>query len=707
MPKLPFAALLAALVVLPMAALPAAAQPFAWVINTPRFSSDTRLAVIDLANGVTTSSLNVTGVGASAGTLTPDAKYYLLATTYGLARFETSTRLFVGLWGPARPVIRVWVSPSGMWMHTLGPDGAYRILDATTGAIVAERCCAAVDLAFSRDGAIRYEIQPGSSAATTIVRARPDTPHSEPIWETTIPGEHARRGPGPAAVTSPADVIVPVGPALVVLAAANGEQRATINVTGRAGWACCYGNSVVISSWRSGPSTSPPWVRYSTLSRIDLNTLATTVVRETLTHFNMVGEVFLSSDTVLAYWVNEIHPYLGTPSRGFTTVELATGETHGGGALGWLYDFDVEPGTQCLFDPLPAIAVPPGGGVFAFGVAPRGPCDGWTAVARAPHFPHVLTPGPHLGAATIRVAVPANSGWESRYAVLVGGKSILLDQAAAAPNPPFATHDLDGNRVTVSWAVGAGAVPAQFIIRGGVFNGGRSDVATVAANVRSWTSPPLPPGSYSVEVAARNNAGTSAASNRLSFSIGIAEVPAAPTNLQAVVQDDAVRLTWEAALTGAPPGSHLIEAAPAGSVAFAAIAHVNGTSLSAIRVPAGPWLVRVRAVTAGGVSPPSNTVTITPAPCSAAPTAPRDLQATSAGGLTTLRWTAPASGSAQEYLLDGGSRSGLTDLGPVAVAAPSLAFDLAIPAGAYYVRVRARNSCGDSGPSNEVLVLVQ
>ncbi len=78
-----------------------------------------------------------------------------------------------------------------------------------------------------------------------------------------------------------------------------------------------------------------------------------------------------------------------------------------------------------------------------------------------------------------------------------------------------------------------------------------------------------------------------------------------------------------------------------------------------------------------------------------------------AGSAVTLSWTLPIESAAVTgYRLEAGSQPGLADvlttgLGP----APSLAA-AGVPAGRYYVRVRAVNANGASVPSNEVVVTV-
>jgi len=92
----------------------------------------------------------------------------------------------------------------------------------------------------------------------------------------------------------------------------------------------------------------------------------------------------------------------------------------------------------------------------------------------------------------------------------------------------------------------------------------------------------------------------------------------------------------------------------------------------------------------------------------AAPAAPSALSATVTGSTVTLNWIAPVGGDAPDsYVVEAGSSTGLTDLASfdTGSAATALAV-LNVPAGTYFVRVRAKNSIGQSGPSNEFLVVV-
>lgn len=91
-----------------------------------------------------------------------------------------------------------------------------------------------------------------------------------------------------------------------------------------------------------------------------------------------------------------------------------------------------------------------------------------------------------------------------------------------------------------------------------------------------------------------------------------------------------------------------------------------------------------------------------------APGGPADLVSAVSGARVTLTWSAPAVGDPPaSYVVEAGSAAGLADLAnfDTGNAALSLTVD-SVPAGTYYVRVRARNSGGTGVPSNEIVLAV-
>jgi hypothetical protein len=89
----------------------------------------------------------------------------------------------------------------------------------------------------------------------------------------------------------------------------------------------------------------------------------------------------------------------------------------------------------------------------------------------------------------------------------------------------------------------------------------------------------------------------------------------------------------------------------------------------------------------------------------APPLPPQALSSTVTGQLVQLNWLAPAGGGQQDYVLEAGTSPGLTNAASMTLP-NSPSFSVVAPPGAYYVRARARNACGTSAVSNEIVVHV-
>jgi predicted phage tail protein len=135
------------------------------------------------------------------------------------------------------------------------------------------------------------------------------------------------------------------------------------------------------------------------------------------------------------------------------------------------------------------------------------------------------------------------------------------------------------------------------------------------------------------------------------------------------------------------------------------------TTMTVPNVAPGTYFVRVRARTAAGTSAPSNEIVLTVGAggtCTGAPAPPSGLVSSVNGGAVTLSWQAPSGNCpATAYVLEAGSAPGLSDLAAFSIGSAVTTFATAsVPRGIYYIRVRAANGAGTSGPSNEVTVTV-
>lgn len=183
-------------------------------------------------------------------------------------------------------------------------------------------------------------------------------------------------------------------------------------------------------------------------------------------------------------------------------------------------------------------------------------------------------------------------------------------------------------------------------------------------------------------------------------------VLSAPINLSSQVTGNTVTLSWTAP-TGTPTAYILEAGSGAGSANLANFSTGSpATTFTAANVPQGTYFVRVRALDSTLVAgPPSNEVVIVVGGC-AAPGAPSGLVLTlNSGGTIALRWDA-AAGAPTSYILEAGTAPGLSNLASADIGAVTTFTSAGVAPGTYYLRVRARNACGLSGPSNELLIVV-
>src|SRR5262249_49409353 len=91
-----------------------------------------------------------------------------------------------------------------------------------------------------------------------------------------------------------------------------------------------------------------------------------------------------------------------------------------------------------------------------------------------------------------------------------------------------------------------------------------------------------------------------------------------------------------------------------------------------------------------------------------APSAPTGLAGSASGTTVVLTWNAPAGGDPPTgYIIEAGSSSGQADLANIATGNTATTLSApGVPAGTYFVRVRATNASGNSAPSNEVTITV-
>lgn len=186
-------------------------------------------------------------------------------------------------------------------------------------------------------------------------------------------------------------------------------------------------------------------------------------------------------------------------------------------------------------------------------------------------------------------------------------------------------------------------------------------------------------------------------------------VPAAPSNLRIVTSGGTGQFTWTAPslFSAAAPTSYLLEAGGSPGTTFITLpVPGTGTSFSVPGVPPGTYYVRLRAVNASGAGPASNEVMlVVGAGGTGLPDAPTNLVAFISGNLLTMTWSPAAGGGPPSgFIVEAGSASGASNIATLPVAGASFSYS-PVPAGFYFLRVRARNAAGVSAATSEVMVV--
>jgi len=311
--------------------------------------------------------------------------------------------------------------------------------------------------------------------------------------------------------------------------------------------------------------------------------------------------------------------------------------------------------------------------------------------------------------------VAASVGWQSAECRSQRADVLRLAPRATAAAVPDSPTNLSGSvsssRVTLSWlAPATGDVPTSYMVEAGSASG-RIDIANfdTGTTVPGLVVDNVPSGTYFIRVRAKNSAGVSLPSNELVLIVigSSGCTPSPPIGLTATASGFVATLHWTPPSSACAATGYIIEAgsAPGASDLATFNTGTTATSYVATGVGAGTYYVRVRAVNAAGASAPSNeaTLVVTGAGCSAAPDAPSVFTGAVAGSVVSLAWVNAA--GATSYVVEAGTAAGLTNVAVLDVGVATTLTATASP-GTYYVRVRAKNACGTSAASSEIVLTV-
>jgi predicted phage tail protein len=273
-----------------------------------------------------------------------------------------------------------------------------------------------------------------------------------------------------------------------------------------------------------------------------------------------------------------------------------------------------------------------------------------------------------------------------------------------------------GSSVFLSWrAPAAGAALSTYRIEAGSVPGASDLAAFNTASTSTFFSTTVSGrGTFYVRVRAVGVDGAGAPSNEVTLSLLDPGLPGAPFLFAPTVNGSAVTLEWFISTGGPAPTSYIIQASSTagGPPNLANFATGNTvTSLTATGVPPGTYFVRILAANNAGIGPPSSErsfIVLGTTACTVPPSVPSNLVALVNGSSVTLGWSPSAAGQVTSYVIEAGSGIGRADLAvaDTGSAAGTATFN-GVAAGNYFVRVRAKNSCGVSSVSNEVVVAVR
>lgn len=202
--------------------------------------------------------------------------------------------------------------------------------------------------------------------------------------------------------------------------------------------------------------------------------------------------------------------------------------------------------------------------------------------------------------------------------------------------------------------------------------------------------------------------------------IASAAAVSAPISLHGSVNGSTVSLTWTKPSTGTPTSYQVQAGSSSGGSNLANLNTGNpNTSFTANGVGNATLFIRVLARDGSGLGPPSNEIKLVVGSgggggggggsgCTSAPNSPSNLTVSMNGSTASMKWNAPSGGCAPtSYVMQAGSSSGQSNIANTNTGNTNTALTASgVGPGTYYVRIRASNSNGVSGPSNEVKVIV-
>jgi subtilisin family serine protease len=302
---------------------------------------------------------------------------------------------------------------------------------------------------------------------------------------------------------------------------------------------------------------------------------------------------------------------------------------------------------------------------------------------------------------------PLTSGGEAGHypRIDVGAAAGHLAPVVPPGAPRNLTAAVNGAMVRLEWQAPTSGPVGTYVLEAGRSSGG-VDVFKGAVGLSTSLSTTVSGGTYYVRVRAQNAAGPSAPSNEVIVTVlaDAAQPPGPPSQVSAWADGTLVTVEWSPPSTVASATAYIVQAgrAPGATDIFnGGVGHV--TAASGV-LPFGTYYVRVFAQNAFGISAASPEVTLVVDGRCPVPDAP-SVTGSVAPGRATLSWSVAGGSRVREFVVEAGTAPGLSNFYAGSVGRTTTV-SAAVQPGTYFVRVRARTSCGVGPPSAEVTLVV-
>lgn len=287
-------------------------------------------------------------------------------------------------------------------------------------------------------------------------------------------------------------------------------------------------------------------------------------------------------------------------------------------------------------------------------------------------------------------------------AILCSLAALLLGATQARAQGAFQlTATASGNTVLLNWTPVPGALLYGLEAQ---LQGGPSVPLTPVGTQTSFQIPNVPAGTYHVRVTASNFV------QHVQSNIATVVVSApgattpAPVNFAAIASGNSVLFSWNLPTTDGLLGLLVEQLSGPGGVVVDQVPVRVSTSAHVPHVPNGVYTARIRAVGAGGLSAPSNEISLAVPSC----TTPGGFALTVQTSGTSLNVAWPAVPGATSYTLQvsnvpGGSPNVIVQQFPASQTGFST---YGVAPGTYYAKVVANTACGAATSNEEAIAIV-